>query len=335
MAETTDDPFALLFSPKVESIRLANLHVGLCRCLHVTFYENNPVLNTVILQTPKRISDLLNTWIRTQFNTAVGSVLQDVGWTAYLSFDHFVIFSECSHGCLHAAIQLGGRPLHVPCVEFLSRHTKELWQRSKAEIMRAERWRYGASTVYTDSARRIQSAQFSEVFWAKLRFQIQRHLHAFHCCQTPGDSQSVYGRRLTVEQLLCDIGIFDGHRHLNFSAIPLLTSVLIPERRYWRHWWKYWKFWYEPSERNVVLGILSFSLYVTRVCDTCNQELEAQRYHIHPELGVQRWRRTKSGIHMWVPGPLPPRDVLMTTEMGRHFQATMDRLTTELGTFRR
>ena len=284
-----------------------------------------------MLQSPKRISDLS---VR-----GLGLNLQDVGWTAYLSFDDFVIFSECSHGCLQTAIQLGVRPLRVPCVEFLNRGRRtKLWQRSKAEIMRAERWRYGARAVYTDSARRILSAQFSEVFWAKLQFQIQHHLHAFHCCQTPGDSQSVYGRHLTVEQLLCDIGIFDGHRHLNVSAIPLLTSVFIPERRYWRHWWKYWKFWYEPSERNVVLGILSFSLYVTRVCDTCKQELEAQRYHIHPELGVQRWQ-LKFGIPMWVPGPLPPRDVLMTTAMGRHFQATMDRLRTvrqsELGTFRR
>ena len=170
----------------------------------------------------------------------------------------------------------------MPCAEFLSRCPTGLWRRAKARILRAERCRYPTMAVYTETARRIQSAEFSEVFWAKLQLQIQHHLSHFHC----------YGRELTVDRLLCDIGIFHGHRHLNTSSISLLTLVYIPDRHYWHHWWKYWKYhtWRhcEPSERNVVLGILTFSLYVARVCGTCKQELGSQGYHIHPGRGVRR-----------------------------------------------
>ena len=299
MAEPFHDVFALLFSLEVESIRLANADNGACRCLHNTVYENNPVLRTVILQNPRRISKTFYF-----FNSIAECVLYDIGWTAYLSSESLfqwwaVRISECSHFGLNIALRVGGRSLHVPCAEFLRRESG-LWQRAKAE--RLERWQYGTSAVHTESAMRIQSARFSELFWAKLQLQIQHHLSRFHCFQD--DPRSVYrrayGRRLTVQELLSHIGIFNGHIHLNISTIPLLTSVQIPERRYWRHWWKYWKFWYEPSERNVVLGILTFSLYVTRVCDTCNQELETQGYRIHPECGVQRWRHIFGSL-MWAP----------------------------------
>ena len=123
-----------------------------------------------------------------------------------------------------------------------------------------------------------------ELFWAKLQCQISQHTRInYHYFQ----------QGVTVEQLLWDIGIFDGHRHLNISATPLLTSVQIPHRGYWQHCWRYWKHrtrrHCEPSERNVVLGILTFSLYVARVCDTCKQELETQGYRIHPERSVQHW----------------------------------------------
>ena len=106
-------------------------------------------------------------------------------------------------------------------------------------------------------------------------------------------------RRLTIHGLLSDIGILDGHKHLKSSASTLLQLV-IPERRYWEHWLNHWKFTEEPSEHNVVLGILAFTLYIARVCHTCNEALETQGYRIHLEFGVQR-RKTLNGIVTWLP----------------------------------
>ena len=163
-----------------------------------------------------------------------------------------------------------------------------------------------------------------ELFWAKLQFQIQHHLSHFHC----------YGRELTVDRLLCDIGIFDGHRHFNISAIPLLTSVHIPEGRYWRHWWKYWKYhtWRhcEPSECNVVLGILTFSLYVSRVCNTCRQELENQSYRI-----ASTWFGAYSvglfdGLEFMALESCGSQGERLQLKW-RRFQAAMDSLISELG----
>ena len=78
---------------------------------------------------------------------------------------------------------------------------------------------------------------------------------------------------------------------------------MIPERRYWVHWSKLWKFTEEPSELNVVLGILAFTLYITQVCDTCAKALETQGYRIHVEFGVQRRVITDGGTVQWFPDP--------------------------------
>ena len=298
------DAFALLFSTKVLNIRFASARNGHCRCLHGAVYENHPDVDdwtqTVTAMRPTDIPDLLNRWFGTPIT--VGSILQDNDWIAQLSFKDFVRISESSHCGLKMAILLGGRSRHVPCAEFLNGPITdtEFWQVQRACIKRkfrdAEHREYGFSILdqlsesFWPHCAWQSNRLIMELFWAKLQFQIQLHLS--------------HGRELTVEQLLCDIGIFHGHRHLNTSSIPLLTSVQIPDRHYWHHWWKYWKFhtWQhcEPSERNVVLGILTFSLYVTRVCDTCNQELETQGYRIHPECGVQRWRHIFGSL-MWAP----------------------------------
>jgi len=135
-----------------------------------------------------------------------------------------------------------------------------------------------------------------EIFWAKLRFQIQRRLSGLHTFSFEASL-----RRLTIHGLLRDIGILDGHKHLSSSASALLQLV-IPERRYWQHWLNHWKFTEEPSEHNVVLGILAFTLYIARVCRTCNEALETQGYRIHSEFGVQRAVRQGDNV-VWKPDP--------------------------------
>lgn len=282
--------FGLLFSPPVLDIRFASARSGRCTCLHVTVCENHADLDdwiqTVIAKTPTDLSDLLNTWFGTLFNTTVGSILQDNDWTAYLlTLQDFVRISESSRCGLNIAILLGGRAQHVPCAHFLNRPITdtERWQRDKLWIKKTFKRVHFHRLSARPHCAMLSNSLTRELFWAKLQFQISRHL----------SHSQYFQQELTVEQLLRDIGISNGQRHLNISSIPLLTSVQIPDRRYWQHWWRYWKHHTqrhcEPSERNVVLGILTFSLYVSCVCDTCQQELETQGYRIHSERGVQHW----------------------------------------------
>ena len=76
----------------------------------------------------------------------------------------------------------------------------------------------------------------------------------------------------------------------------------MPARLYWQHWFRYWKVTEEPSEVNVVLGIVGFTLYIANVCDTCKHLLELKGYRIHPAFGVQH-RRIQDGVPQWVPDP--------------------------------
>ena len=130
------------------------------------------------------------------------------------------------------------------------------------------------------------------IFWAKLQFQIQTYLQRVHNNETSL-------RRRTVHELLGMLGL-DGHKHLN-PDVHWSLDLAIPERRYWVHWSKLWKFTEEPSELNVVLGILAFTLYITQVCDTCAKALETQGYRIHVEFGVQRRVITDGGNVQWDP----------------------------------
>ena len=290
--------FGLLFSPRVLDIRFASARYGLCTCLHVAVCENHADLDdwrqTVTAKTPTDLSDLLNTWFGTLFNNTVGSILQDNDWTAYLNWQDFVRISESSHCGLNIAILLAGRLQHVPCAHFLNHPITdtELWQSKRLWIKtRFKRANFDRLSARPHCAK-LSNSLSRELFWAKLQFQISRHV----------SHSQYFQQELTVKQLLRDIGIKDGHRHLNISAIPLLTSVQIPDRRYWQHWWRYWKHHTrrhcEPSERNVVLGILTFSLYVACVCDTCKQELETQGYRIHCEHGVPYVLQHRRPIHL-------------------------------------
>ena len=58
-----------------------------------------------------------------------------------------------------------------------------------------------------------------------------------------------------------------------------------------------------PSERNVVLEILDFTLYIGHVCNACKTALEAQGHRIHLRYGVQRLYEDEEGNARWFPDP--------------------------------
>ena len=274
--------FARLFSPEVVNIRNGNIH---CSCLEVAELASNTPIPDY------GISDLFNLG-------GVRNIVQVAGLAAYLSFEDFLYVSECSKLGWNIGIQRGGRPRQM--LEFLrirSGPRKLRWQRVKTRIMEGE------------TAQQSAVMKNREIFWIKLQFQLQTHLQGLHHYSNEASS-----RRLTIHDLLCDIGILDGHKHLNHRASTLLALV-IPERRYWEHWFKHWKFIEEPSELNVVLGILAFTLYITRVCDTCKEALETRGYRIHSEFGVQL-RYYSGGNVMWNPDP---------QELGRWMMAALRR----------
>ena len=272
--------FELLFSPAVVNIRNENIH---CSCLKVAqLCSNTPIVDF-------GISGLLE--------------------VACLSFEDVLHVSECSHRGLSIGMQRGRRMLDFLRIRSASGETR--WQRKKARIMaeheqdrtRAEEdvgetaHYLGENVGESGTGKKLAGSDVMkkrQIFWAKLRFQIQKRLSGLHTFSLDASL-----RRLTIHGLLRDIGILDGHKHLSSSASALLQLV-IPERRYWEHWLNHWKFTEEPSEHNVVLGILAFTLYIARVCHTCNEALESQGYRIHSEFGVQR-RKTLEGNVTWLP----------------------------------
>ena len=151
----------------------------------------------------------------------------------------------------------------------------------------------------TNSVVQDASMKGREVFWEKLRLQILTHLSQVYCHRRYAE------RPLTVQELLCHIGI-DALKHFSSGTFlpplePSLLELVIPERRYWYHWLQYWPRILEPSEINVVLGIAGYTTYIASVCDTCKEALESQGYRIHPEYGVQLKYRDHVGNVSWWP----------------------------------
>ena len=248
--------FARLFAPEVERIRNENHQ---CNCLKLT----QAYSATLILD--YGISELVK-WSRHQLPELA----------ACLSFEDFLRVSECSHCGLNIGIERG-RPSHM--LEFLRicPTKKKRWQRVKTKMnLLGEPWIPGNDPM-----------KHRKIFWEKLRFQLHAHVSRLH--SLPVETSL---RRHTVQELLCHMGIPDGHKHLSsITDANTLLQLEIPERRYWEHWHELGSDvmgYLEPSECNVVLGILAFTLYIVRICDTCTEALETEGYRIHSEFGVQR-----------------------------------------------
>ena len=151
--------FGCLFSTEVTKTRDGNIH---CTCPHAAFLSSNrPTFEL-------SISDLL----LVRGCESVGHIL-----AAYLSFEEFMSFSECSHLGLKVATQRGRAR---GTLQFLHHCSKKRlrWPLQDEEC--------GAGCADADAFMRLRmkinsvvqdvSMTGREVFWEKLRFQIITHL---------------------------------------------------------------------------------------------------------------------------------------------------------------
>ena len=111
---------------------------------------------------------------------------------------------------------------------------------------------------------------------------------------------------------------------MNFSAheCQILESLLsdaealdleLPDRRYWTHALTisedldgYFADAYDvygTSARSILMFVLRFVIYISRICLPCRQQLERMGFRVHPLWGVQTKNNNKG---IWMPDPVGP-----------------------------
>jgi hypothetical protein len=131
----------------------------------------------------------------------------------------------------------------------------------------------------------------------------------------------------TVRHLL-DVMHEDGVIEQNYDRAILHVrysnwfDIELPDRRYWLHWVDWIEKEVSVRESNaftnectfhdsstilpdatlnrIVYMLVSFTVYISRVCPCCASVLEINNYRIHPQYGIQT--RVAGGV--WVPDPV-------------------------------
>jgi hypothetical protein len=107
--------------------------------------------------------------------------------------------------------------------------------------------------------------------------------------------------------------------HVRYSSC---FDIELPDRRYWLHWVDWIEkevsvrqsnafgsectsdyseiFLPDATLNRIVYMLVSFTLYISRVCPCCASALENNNYRIHPQYGIQT--RVAGGV--WVPDPV-------------------------------
>ena len=58
---------------------------------------------------------------------------------------------------------------------------------------------------------------------------------------------------------------------------------------------------YGTSARSILMFVLRFVIYISRICPSCRQQLERMGFRVHPLWGVQTKNNNKG---IWMPDPV-------------------------------
>ena len=150
-------------------------------------------------------------------------------------------------------------------------------------------------------------------FWRRVCFYIIDYLSKFH-------HFSFRGVRPTVKDLMRAMMNFSAHECQILESLLSDAEALdleLPDRRYWTHALSISEDLdghfadaydvYGTSARSILMFVLRFVIYISRICPSCRQQLERMGFRVHPLWGVQTKNNNKG---IWMPDPVGPCDTL-------------------------